>query len=479
MKKVVFYIVYIFLFSVLFLVINTILFDSKQDHDLKVRTARALTQKSIVNLQKAITFKTISYNDSALSDKNDFLKFHQFLIEAYPLLHTTLRREVINNYSLLYTWPGTDTTLKPVLLLAHMDVVPIEKETLNLWSVDPFEGTLKDEFIWGRGAVDDKINLISIMEATENLLKRNYKPKRTIYFAFGHDEEVGGKNGAKKIAELLLSRKIKTEMIMDEGGIITKSKIPNMQKPVALLGTAEKGYLTLTLAVEKSGGHSSMPEKETAIDILIKAITKIRSSPLPAKVTAAQQDFIEYLGPELPFLQRIVFANRWLFESLIINQYSKSAAGNAMMRTTVAPTLMNIGVKENVIPGAAEATINLRLLPGDSIQGTVERLRKTINDNRVVINIVDGAEASLNTDVKTFGYKVIEKATRTTFDSTIVTPFLLIGGTDSKHFNQVSESVIRFSPVIDPIGFHGVNERVSLDGYRLAIWFYFQLIQDF
>lgn len=463
---------------ILFLIIKTFSFESKQNNKYVVAPALEVSPAALVHLQQAIQCKTISHSDTTQNDTSAFVSFHSLLEKSYPFIHLELRKEIINKYTLLYTWPGVDTTLKPIILMAHMDVVPVENDSKKLWNEDPFGGVLKEGFIWGRGSVDDKINLISMFEATEELLRQGFKPGRTIYFVFGHDEEVGGLKGAKKVADLLLKRNIQADLILDEGGVITTDKIPSMRKPVALLGTAEKGYLTLTLTVEKAGGHSSMPESETAVDILLNALTKVRSSPLPARVTDAQQDFIEYLGPELPFIQKIAFANSWLFEPLIINQYSKTPVGNATMRTTVAPTLLNIGIKENIIPSVAKATINLRLLPGDSISLIIDRLTETIADDRLTISIVNGGEALPTTSVKSFGYRAIEKATKVTFDSTVVTPFLLIGGTDSKHFKEVSESIIRFSPVIDPIGFHGINERVSLDSYKLSIWFYYQLLGD-
>jgi carboxypeptidase PM20D1 len=478
MKKPLLYFGSVLLVFFLFLIGNTLLFKSKQHTTYEAKPAPALTSSAISNFQQAIRFKTISHYDTLLNDTSAFKGFHRFLKNAYPVVHTELRREVINNYSLLYTWPGTDTTLKPILLMAHMDVVPVEDATTALWEVNAFDGIIKDGYVWGRGTVDDKINLISIMQATEELLSKGFKPKRTIYYAFGHDEEITGPRGAKKIAELLMQRNVKADLILDEGGIITSDKIPNMATPVALLGTSEKGYLTLTMKVEKSGGHSSMPEAETAVDILTNAIAKIRSNPLPARITPSQKDFIQYIGPQLPFIPKLAFANEWLFEKLIINQYSKSASGNALMRTTAVPTIIQAGVKDNVVPTVATATINLRLLPGDSSSWVVNQLSEIINDERVTIEVLHSQEASVSTSVKSFGYKTIEKVTNLTFDSTVTTPFLLIGGTDSRHFTKISDNIIRFSPVVDPIGFHGVNERVSLESYRLSIWFYQQLLTE-
>ncbi len=221
--------------------------------------------------------------------------------------------------------------------MAHQDVVPIEAGTESLWTVDPFAGEIKEGFIWGRGTTDDKINLISLLEAAEKLLQNNFQPEQTIYFSFVHDEEVSG-TGAIAVAALLKERGVEAEFVMDEGGIITSNQIPGITKPIALLGTSEKGFLSIVLSVEKAGGHSSMPAPETAIDILTKAIVRLRAKPFEARFSESMSGFIESLGPEMPFVQRMAFANAWLFKGMIVSAYESSPGGNAMVRTTVAPT---------------------------------------------------------------------------------------------------------------------------------------------
>jgi len=360
--------------------------------------------------------------------------------------------------------------------MAHLDVVPVEEASKPLWTVDPFGGVAKDGFIWGRGAVDNKMNLISMLETVEKLLE-NYQPNRSVYFAFGHDEEVGGSNGARMIARLLQARKVTAEFVLDEGGFVTSERVPGMHKPVALLGTSEKGILALKLSVEKPGGHSSTPEHETAVDIITQALGKIRSKPFNADLTPSK-DFIEHIGPELPFLQKLAFANTGLLKSLIINAYEKTPTDNAIIRTTVVPTIIAAGIKENVVPSVATATLNIRLLPGDSISRVTARVRSLIDDDRIKIKILKGREASSITPVESEGYRKTEKMVRQTFSHTTVTPFLLIGATDASHFQPITKGTIRFSPMTDPIGFHGINERVSLESFRQALWFYEQLMRD-
>ncbi|HSK13325.1 MAG TPA: M20 family peptidase [Phnomibacter sp.] len=446
----------------------------------EVSPAPPLTDSALAHFAQAISYRTISYGDPSLFDPSQFIGFHDLLKRTYPMMHEHLQLETFEGYSLLYTWRGTDSSLKPIILMAHQDVVPIEETTRDQWTVDPFAGTIKDNFIWGRGTTDDKINLISICEAVEKLLAEGFRPARTVHLAFGHDEEIGGK-GAKAIAAKMESMGILAEMVLDEGGIITKEKMPGLEdRPVALLGTAEKGYLSLDLTVKATGGHSSMPERETAVDILSKALVNLRAKPFPARFSEPVLGQMEALGPEMPFLQRMAFANPWLFKPLIASTFSKSGPGNAMIRTTLVPTIIEAGIKDNVVPSQAVATVNMRLLPGDSIPDVVKKVNDIIGDKRVVVeprwNIV--AEPSGVSSAKGFGYQKIDKIMKRSYAGTITAPFLMIGASDSRHFNKVSSNIIKFSPMIDPIGFHGIDERVSLESFQTALWFYEQLLRD-
>jgi carboxypeptidase PM20D1 len=456
---------------------NTFTFPSIQTTSEAI-PAPKLSDENIKHFQQALSYKTISYANPELFDSSQFIGLHEFLANTYPLAHKNITREIIADYSLLYTWKGKNESLKPIVLMAHMDVVPVEEATKAMWSFDPFAGTVKDDFIWGRGTTDDKINLIAIFEATEKLLSENFQPERTLYFAFGHDEEIGGK-GARAIAATLKERKIVAEMILDEGGIITNDKIPGIKKPVALLGTSEKGYLSLDLTVEKPGGHSSMPENETAIDILTRAIVKIRNKPFEPDFSESMTGFIESLGPEMPFIEKMAFANPWLFKRLIVSTYEKSGPGNAMIRTTAVPTIINAGIKDNVVPTVAKATVNFRLLPGDSADEVIARVKEIMNDERIAISKQSTlAEASAVTPIKSFGYQKIAATIKKSYPQMLTSPFLVIGATDSRHFGEISSNIIKFSPMIDPIGFHGIDERVSLESYQTALWFYEQLMRD-
>lgn len=477
-KKVLLGLLVVLLLLAAVLVFNTLQFKSKQ-LAIEAEPAHEISGVAVRHFQNAIHYRTISFGDTSRLDTAQFFGFHRFLKTTYPRVHANLKYERVGRYSLLYSWEGRNLALAPIVMMAHQDVVPIEEETRKMWTVDPFEGVVKDNYIWGRGTTDDKINLISIMESAEKLLEEKFQPERTIYFAFGHDEEMGGK-GAQAMAALLKARGVQADLVLDEGGIITKDKVPGMSQQIALIGTSEKGYLSLELTVEKPGGHSSMPDKETSIDILANALVRLQQAPFESRLAESTIGFMEHLGPEMPFANKLVFANPWLFQSVIKGIYEKSPSGNAFVRTTFVPTIFKAGVKDNVIPTVAKVTVNFRLLPGDGGQFVIDRVKEIINDDRIKIEVASGfiSEASEVTPVNSFAYATVNEAIRRTFPGTITSPFLLVGGTDSRYFGGVSKGIIKFSPMMDPIGFHGIDERVSLESYRSAIWFYEKLLRN-
>jgi carboxypeptidase PM20D1 len=469
------------LLAAIVIVIAVVLFKTltfkSQQLSFPASASRAPNEAAIQHLSDAIKYKTISYGDSAKLDTAAFFAFHRFLRRTYPLVHSNLALSHVAQYSLMFRWPGSQAERAPVVFMAHQDVVPVEEAAASRWTVEPFEGIVKDGSIWGRGTADDKINLIAMLETIEALLAKGFIPERTLYLCFGHDEEMGGK-GAVAMAKLLLDEGVRPELILDEGGIVTKEKVPGMKQAVALIGTSEKGYMTVSLSVEKNGGHSSMPETETSIDLLTKAIVRLREHPFESRFSPSTEGFMRNLGPEMPFVNRMAFANPWLFTPMIKSIYEQSAGGNAMIRTTLVPTILDAGIKDNVIPTRSDASVNVRLLPGDSSRTILSLIRKIIDDERVKVTLQSQFvhEPSAVTDENSYAYKAVNEAAKRSFDNVITSPFLMIGATDSRHFAKVSPGIIKFSPMIDPEGFHGIDERITLEGYGRALLFYEQLI---
>jgi acetylornithine deacetylase/succinyl-diaminopimelate desuccinylase-like protein len=296
-------------------------------------------------------------------------------------------RETVGGYSLLYTWPGTDAGAKPILLMAHQDVVPIAPGTEASWHADPFGGEIRDGFVWGRGSWDDKGNLLAMLEAVDRLVASGFKPRRTIYLAFGHDEENGGADGAAQIAALLAKRGVHCEFALDEGLLTTIGIMPGLSGPLALIGVAEKGSVTLRLTASATPGHSSMPPKTSAIGELARALERLEAAPMPAKIGTVAGELLDTVAPEMHGLQRVALSNRWLFGPFVRAQLEQAPSTNALLRTTTAITVIKGGNKENVLPGVAEALVNFRILPGDRIATVVEHVRRTIDDAHIRIDI--------------------------------------------------------------------------------------------
>lgn len=463
-----------------YLAYNTLKFKSKQVNAEPMEIIK-IGNSSIQNFSDALKIKTISYENTSDFDSIQFDKFSAFLKSTYPLTDSILEKKTFNSYSYLYYLKGSEPELKPIILMGHLDVVPVIEENLSDWKVAPFSGEVKNDTIWGRGTIDDKVGVIGIMEAIENLLVNNFIPKKSIYIALGHDEEIGGRNGALTISNYLKEKNIEAEFVLDEGGSITQGLIPDIEKNVALIGIAEKGFISLELSVKLEGGHSSMPEKETAIDVIANAVIKLKSNPFPAKISEPLEGFINYLGPEMPILNKIVFANKFIFESTIIDIYEKSATGNALVRTTTSPTLFNSGIKDNIIPQFASATINFRIDPENTIESVINSVKETIDDERITIK---GGNFSSNpskvSSTNGSGFKTISRTIKQVYPDVLIAPYLVVGATDSRHFNDISENIFRFSPVkmnsTNIKSFHGLNERMAVKDFNNSVRFYRQLI---
>ena len=438
---------------------------------------------AIEKLSEALKLKTISHQDASEVDAKEFNKLHELLENSFPLIYKKLQKEIINDFSLLFTWSGSDPELKPAIFMAHMDVAPISPGTEGDWEHPPFEGIIDTEFIWGRGTLDCKGFLISIMEAVERLLDEGYRPERTVYLAFGHDEEVGGWEGAYNTANLLKTRDIEAEYVLDESGFIVDGEPLYVKKPIAAIGISEKGRLDLKLQVQTEGGHSAMPPRHTSIGILSTAIDKLEKKQFPSTLEGIVLQTFNYLSPEMPGSLRFVFKNKWLFGKLIKYVLSTIKTTNAMIRTTYATTIIEGGTLANVIPQKAAANVNFRLLPGDSIDSITSKVKNILKKNEVeVIKSGKSWEASPISSLNSKGFNILRTTIEELFPETLIAPFLVVGGTDSKHFTGLSDSVYRFGPLRvgkdDQERAHGTNERITIENFKECIEFYKQMIKN-
>jgi carboxypeptidase PM20D1 len=433
-------------------------------------------------LAAAIRFPTVSHENGENVEAGAFQGLHQYLQQTFPRVHAALSRETVGGHSLLYTWKGRRPELPPVLLLSHMDVVPVEPGTERSWTHPAFSGFMDGAWVWGRGAMDDKVSLMAILEAAEMLLGRGFQPDRTVYFAFGHDEEVGGR-GAAAIAALLEQRGVRPAFILDEGGAVVEGMVPGVERPVALVGTAEKGVLSVELVAESPGGHSSMPPRHGAIGKLAAAVETLEDHQMPARLDGATRRSYQYLAPEMPFGPRLVLANLWLFAPMLERQADADPAAGARLRTTTAPTIFQGGVKENVLPHQARAVVNFRLLPGDTIASVLHHVRETVGPGiRVRATGTANGEASPESEVGAPEFGLIQRTLAQVFPKVLVAPNLLSGATDTRHYRRLSRNVFRFIPMRvkaeDLARIHGTNERVGIENYGEIVRFYAQLLRN-
>ena len=465
-------------------------------------------------LAGAVRIATVSDQIDAQANAPAFRTFHRHLETSFPRLHATLKREAINDFTLLYTWDAAGATVaagaspavssttaaapgaatasaparKPILLMAHMDVVPVDAATAKQWTHPPFAGTLAGEggiaYVWGRGAWDNKSNLMSQMEAIETLLQAGFMPQQTIHLLLGADEEVNGVRGAGGAQKLFKERGTRFDFVLDEGLVITEGIIPGVAAPAALIGITQKGYMTAELAVRfAKGGHSSMPPKESVIGVLAEGVARIEKNPFPPRIKGVPEQMFATLAPEMGFPNRLFMSNLWLFGPLVQAKLAQSDATRAQLHTTSGTTLFHAGIKDNIIPSEARASINLRILPGDTSDTVIDALRNKAGDARIEISkpsfVVEPTRAS---SIAAPAFRALEKTVREIFPGTIVAPGLFTARADAGYLDALADNVYLFSPVRvgpkDTPRFHGIDERIAVANYVEMIRFYHRLIQN-
>jgi len=438
---------------------------------------------AVQRLAAALRLQTVSHEDRAQVDLATFAALAAQLRQGFPRVHQALTVESVGP-SLLYTWPGRDPAGAPIILTAHMDVVPVEPGTEGKWTHPPFAGTVADGFVWGRGARDDKSSVLALLEAAELLLAAGYQPPRTVYLAFGHDEEIGGRQGAGRIAALLQSRGVRAEFLLDEGGAVLQGLVPGVARPVASIMAAEKGYFTVKLTTREEGGHSSRPPPQTAVGRLARAVARVQDFPLPARFERPVTDMLDQLAPEMAFGRRFALANRWLLGPLLLRSFTGEPTSNALVRTTTAPTVIHAGVKDNVLPSEATALVNFRLLPGDSIEDVLRHVREAVDDPAVEVAAGSefSSEAGLPAPVDNAAFALLARTARETWPEAAVSTGLVIGATDARHYREVFDARYNFSPSVlaaeDLPTIHGSNERIAIGNYLDMIRFYVRLLRN-
>ena len=454
--------------------------------DLGISTEEKVDEKRAQeHLSKAISIPTVSYPDKANIDFSKFEEFHAFLEEAFPLIHKNLKKEVIQEASLIYPWKGTRDDLEPIALLAHQDVVPISAGTEQDWTYAPFSGHNDGEFIWGRGALDMKNHLIGVMDAVETLLEEGFQPERDVYLLFGQDEEVVASEdgGAKNIMRTLKERGIHLDSVLDEGGAIIPVNIKGIlnNKELIGVGIAEKGYTDFEITVNAKGGHSSQPPVHSGLGELANVIKDLENHQFKAELLPFVKDLFSNIGRNCTYPARLVMCNLNLLYPALKFVMTKIPVAACLVRTTTAVTMAQGSPAANVLPQKASVTVNFRQMPGTTVKDVENHIRKVCRNKDIEIKVLKAKEASKFSPTDSRTFKIIEEICMQDNKNSIVAPYLVMGGTDACYYEPICENIYRYAPYKVSVGLlrctHGTNERIPVEAVAPAVAFFKRYIR--
>lgn len=433
-------------------------------------------ERAVRDLAEMIRCRTVSSHDHEQEDAAEFERFRALLPRLYPVLHGRCSPERIGRSGLLYTIGGKQHG-DPCIFMAHYDVVPAVEEA---WEKPPFDAVLEDGVLWGRGTLDTKTTLLGVLEAVEQLLASGFEPEHDLYLAFSGDEEVAGESAPAIVAELE-RRGVKPGMVVDEGGAVVERVFPGVSRPCALIGTGEKGLMDLELSISGNGGHASAPPPHTLVGQLSAACCAVEKRPFPSRLTRPAAEMFDTLGRNSTFFYRMIFANLWCFRPLLDRMCKKTGGEmNALMRTSCAFTCMEGSKGMNVLPPEAKMIANLRLIGGDTIDSATEYIRRTIGNDDIRLRVIDGMNPSPFSSTDCEEYRRLQDAIRQTWPEALVSPYLMVACSDSRHYCRISDHVYRFSAMAlskEERGMiHGNNERIPVETVCKTVAFYLRLI---
>lgn len=459
---------------VLVIIVRALLFNDKTKK--VVVTKKEIDDTVVKELGELIKYKTISYEDKSLIDYNVFQDYINKVKEMYPLVFSKCEFTQTKEYAIKLKLKGKSSD-KPTVLMAHYDVVPVT----DGWKYDPFLGEVVEDSIYGRGAADTKCTMVCALRALENALTKGYVPNNDLYLCFGSNEEVFG-DSQVKIVDEMKKEGIKPALVFDEGGGIIKNAFPGVKENTAFLGVVEKGMCNIKLSIDGNGGHSSTPKKNGPTIQLSKALIKLEKNLMKPQFTKASKEMINIMGRHSSFGLKIIFANTWLFKGLLKKIFmSASADTRALLSSTFAFTLIKGGNQTNVIPNHVEANINVRIAPFNDVDEVVKHIKKVINNDNIKIEVSDINKMYKECDFNLEGYNKIKNTVYKTYENVVVSPFIMLGGTDARHYNEISDCVIRFSPLIftneERKGIHGLDEKIKVDSLKKGLEFYENLLE--
>ena len=471
---------------ILIMLIRTLVFRPKDNVQEQKAEIELTSDKIAEHLSGAIKIKTVSTPDPDKTDWKEFEKFREYLIKTYPKIHETMEREVISEHSLLYKWEGTDKNKKPLALLSHMDVVPVMPGTEGDWTQGAFSGHVDEKYVWGRGTQDMKGHLIAVCEAVEQLIGQGYKPECDIYLCFGHNEEVVGSvgGGAQAIANTLKDRGIELGMVIDEGGAVVPGTMFNIKgSDLAVIGIAEKGYADIKVTCKKKGGHSSQPPKDNGLVDLAKIIVRLNKKQRKQRFTYTVKHLFDNTGRYMNFMMRFMLSNLWITKPLVLKALSNSPTTNALTRTTVTPTMAEGSPAGNVLPQTANVNINSRVLQGEKIKDVENHIKKCAKSIDIEMELLRGKEPSGVSKIDCTEYEIVKKTVKQIHGNIPVTPYLMVGGTDSCFYENICSNIFRVGPFVmthDALGsIHGTNEKILIETLENGVRFYIQLINNY
>lgn len=462
----------------LVVMIRTILFVPKPEPEVRTDEVAVDREKIVSDMAAMIRCKTVSNRDERLVDWEEFTKFQELLRERFPLVHQHCQLEHVGKTGLLYFWKGTSSE-KPSVCMAHYDVVPVNEDG---WEKPAFEGLIEDGCIWGRGTLDTKGTLCGVMEAAEQLLAQGFVPKNDLYFSFSGEEEIDGKS-CPDIVSFLEKKGVKPAIVLDEGGAVVEKTFPGVDREIAMVGIGEKGSVSLDFSMESQGGHASTPPPHTILGQLSKAVTRIEASPFPRQLTKPVAEMFDAVGRYSTFGMRVIMANLWCFLPLLDLICKKSGGElNAMMRTTVAVTRMQGSDAYNVLPPKASFGVNLRLMGKDTIDSATAYLKKVIGNDKIQVNLVGGMNPSIYSDTSCEEWNLLTRVIHTTWPEAIVSPYLMMACSDSRHYCRITDRVYRFSAMKlsgeERAMIHGNNERVPIETLLKTVQFYVRFMKE-
>lgn len=434
--------------------------------------------RAVENLRELVRCKTVSYNDASLEDDGEFQKLIDLLPTLYPNVFKNCAFIKLPDRGLLFKWEGKSHS-RPSVMMAHYDVVPVDE---NGWDKPPFEAILEDGVIWGRGTLDTKVTFGGVLFSADHLIAEGFVPENDIYFAFSGGEEINGK-GAVNIVDYFQENGITPALVVDEGGAVVENVFPGVSKPCGLIGIAEKGMMNVEYKCKSAGGHASAPKPHTPVGQLSAACRKMENTPFKSHLTKPAAELFDTLGRHSTFVYRMIFANMWAF-GWVLDLICKKSGGelNALMRTTVAFTQMKGSTAPNVIPPVASMVSNIRLNPADNMESALEYIKKTVNDENIEINLINGMNPSRISQTDCPAWDKVAAAVASTWKGALVSPYLMVQCSDSRHYGPICDKVYRFSAMDltseERATIHGNNERIRVETVKKAVEFYIRLMKQ-